>query len=151
MNPKFKKFNWLVKLITLLSPPLAITLFPFGIYVNQKYRTVDNVSERTKNHESIHWIQQIEFLILGIGLSLLSLFMFIWVSFHWWVIPILVLFPFLFFYIWYLIEWVLRIFINKGNAYRSISFEREAFTNDDNLDYLEYRKNFSSFKYIIKK
>ncbi len=63
LKPKFKKFNWLVKLIT-FNWPLAITLAPFGIYVNQKYRTLENVSAETKNHESIHWQQQLELLII---------------------------------------------------------------------------------------
>jgi len=150
MKPKFKKFNWLVKLIT-FNWPLAITLAPFGIYVNQRYRTLENVSERTKNHERIHWAQQMEFIVVGFILSLLASLMFIWVSFHWWVLIPLLLFPFLFFYLWYVIEWFVRIFINGGNAYRSISFEREAYTNDDNLFYLDTRKHFSSFKYISKK
>lgn len=39
------------------------------------------------------------------------------------------------FYILYLIEWIIRLFINK-NAYKSISFEKEAFENERNLDYL---------------
>jgi len=149
MKPKFKKFNWLVKLIT-FNYPLVITLFPFGIYVNQKYITLDNLDEDIKNHEKIHWVQQIEFFVVGIIISLLSLSMFVWVSFHWWIILIIVLFPFLFFYIWYLIEWIIRIFINGNKAYVSISFEREAYNNDYKLNYLNNRKHFSHFKYMIK-
>jgi len=78
---------------------------------------------KTINHEKIHWRQQLEMLIV-------------------------------FFYIWYLIEWVIKIFTvsgsGGGSAYRALSFEREAYDNDDNLDYLKTRKPYSWFKYITK-
>lgn len=51
------------------------------------------------------------------------------------------------FYIWYLTEWFIRLFF-KGNAYRNISFEKEAYTNQDNLEYLKTRKWYSFLKYI---
>ena len=57
---------------------------------------------------------------------------------------------YIFFYIWYLVEWLIRLFINS-DAYRNISFEREAYINDDNLDYLKTRKRFSWLKYIKQK
>jgi hypothetical protein len=53
---------------------------------------------------------------------------------------------YVFFYIWYSIEWLIRL--PKGNAYRNISFEREAYANDRNLTYLENRKPFSFLKYL---
>lgn len=56
----------------------------------------------------------------------------------------------IFFYIWYITEWFIRLFINE-NAYRNISFEREAYTNEYDLFYLKNRKSFSWFKYIKKK
>lgn len=54
---------------------------------------------------------------------------------------------YIFFYIWYIIEWVIRLF-KKGNAYRNISFEQEAYSNEDNLEYLKDRKHYAWFKYI---
>ena len=57
---------------------------------------------------------------------------------------------YIFFYIWYLVEWLIRLLINS-DAYRNISFEREAFINDDNLNYLKTRKRFSWLKYIKQK
>ena len=36
---------------------------------------------------------------------------------------------YIFFYIWYGIEWIIRLLM-KGNAYRNISFEREAYSNE---------------------
>ena len=54
------------------------------------------------------------------------------------------------FYLWYLIEWVIRLFM-KGNAYRNISFEREAYKNDWIPNYLDKRKSYSWIKYLNKK
>lgn len=149
MKSKFKKFNWFVRLIT-LNWPVAITLFPFGIYVNDKYRTLENVSRRTKNHENIHWVQQIEMMFLGIGISILASFMFIWVNFNWWILLSLIVFPLLFFYIWYLLEMIIDFFIHFKAAYKNSTFEREAYDNDENFDYLKTRKHFSHFKYLKK-
>lgn len=53
---------------------------------------------------------------------------------------------YVFFYVWYVIEWLIRL--PKGNAYRNISFEREAYTNGNNTNYLKTRKRFAFLKYI---
>lgn len=70
------------------------------------------------NHEKIHTKQQSEMLLV-------------------------------FFYLWYLIEYLIRIIQYKEvrKAYRNISFEREAYSNERNLKYLEHRKPFSFIKY----
>lgn len=47
------------------------------------------------------------------------------------------------FIIWYYIA-----YFRKG--YRNISFEKEAYDNQENLDYLKQRKLFSFFKYTKK-
>ena len=54
----------------------------------------------------------------------------------------------IFFYMWYLFEWIIRLFM-KGNAYRNISFEKEAYENESNLEYLKTRKLYSFLKYIF--
>ena len=78
---------------------------------------------KTINHEKIHWKQQLEMLIIP-------------------------------FYLWYFIEWIIKLFTISGSggesAYRSLSFEREAYDNADNLNYIETRKPYSWFKYITK-
>ena len=51
------------------------------------------------------------------------------------------------FYLWYVIEWLIRLTM-KGNAYRSISLEREAYSNEGNLNYLQQRKTYSWIKYL---
>ena len=154
MKPRIKEMNKFVQFIT-NGFAAGITLAPFGIYILKKYMG----NKRMINHESIHWKQQMEMIIAGMVISLLfimiisllSIITFIWVSLNFWVVVGLTIFPLLFFYLWYLIEWLVRIPINGKGAYRSLSFEREAYDNDDNLKYLETRKPFSWFKYLIKK
>ena len=53
------------------------------------------------------------------------------------------------FYLWYGIEWFVRLF-KHGNEYRSVSFEREAYDNEADADYLSKRKHFAWFKYVKK-
>ena len=60
---------------------------------------------------------------------------------------------YVFFYIFYLIEWLFRLLIlrNVKKSYRAISFEREAYANANNLEYLKARKHFSWVKYFWNK
>ena len=58
---------------------------------------------------------------------------------------------YIFFYIWYFIEWLLLLFTVGRKAYYWISFEREAYDNENNLNYLKERKHYSWFKYYGKK
>ena len=71
------------------------------------------------NHECIHLRQQAELLIVP-------------------------------FYIWYVLEYLIRLlhYKNKKQAYRNISFEREAYTNESNLDYSKTRKFWNFIKYL---
>ena len=70
------------------------------------------------NHEKIHLRQQAELLILP-------------------------------FYLWYLIEFFIRLayYRNHKEAYRNISFEREAYNNESNPNYLRNRKLFKFISY----
>lgn len=49
------------------------------------------------------------------------------------------------FYIVYGLEWVIRLFM-KGNAYKNISFEKEAYDNQHDLQYLSNRKHFNMWR-----
>lgn len=71
------------------------------------------------NHEKIHLRQQLELLVIG-------------------------------FYLWYFIEFLLRLikFKNWYRAYLNISFEREAYKNEYDLNYLKSRSLWSFFKEI---
>jgi hypothetical protein len=70
------------------------------------------------NHEKIHLRQQLELLILP-------------------------------FYLIYFIEYLIGRIGGKNHfdAYMNISFEKEAFTNEKNLNYLKERKFFDFVKY----
>lgn len=57
---------------------------------------------------------------------------------------------YIFFYLQYVLEYLIRLIIYRNTklAYRNISFEREAYQNQYNLDYLNNRKHYSWLKYI---
>ena len=87
-------------------------------FVFLKHR-IDKENEVFVNHERIHLHQQLELLIIP-------------------------------FFIWYFLEFLLRL-IQYGNidlAYRNISFEREAYANEKDLDYLNQRTFWRFLKYI---
>lgn len=72
------------------------------------------------HHERIHIIQQLELLVIP-------------------------------FYMWYGIEYTYRLLqykFDSHKAYRNISFEREAYANEHDLDYLKKRKFYSFLKYL---
>ena len=58
---------------------------------------------------------------------------------------------FIFFYIWYILEFLIRFIRYKGDAnkaYYNISFEREAYRHEDNEFYLKHRNFLNFFKYL---
>ena len=54
------------------------------------------------------------------------------------------------FYIWYLLEWLIKLLIYGKQAYYEISFEREAYYNDNSHGYNDRRKPYAWLKYIFK-
>lgn len=71
------------------------------------------------NHERIHLRQQLEMLVLP-------------------------------FFVWYLFEYFIKVLYYKNGyvAYRNISFEREAYQNENDLDYLKKKSFWSFVKYL---
>ena len=59
----------------------------------------------------------------------------------------------MFFYLFYLLEWVLKSawHMDFYKGYRNISFEREAYLQEKNLGYLQERKPFQFLKYVFSK
>lgn len=56
---------------------------------------------------------------------------------------------YVFFYVFYLIEWVGRLFQHKFHskeAYRNISFEKEAYGHEFDLNYLEGREPYAMWE-----
>lgn len=118
---------------------LAMTVFPF-IFARGELNGVDI------NHESIHGYQQIEVTIVSFLILLAMIVVFGW---SWW----LLLLSIPTFYIWYVIEYIVRFIIYpyRKEAYRNISFEQEAFLHEGDFTYLNNRKLFSWIKYIPQK
>ncbi|NLX53201.1 MAG: hypothetical protein GXY72_14005 [Deltaproteobacteria bacterium] len=54
---------------------------------------------------------------------------------------------YIFFYLWYLVEWLIRLF-GRDSAYRRISFEREAYLHEQDGSYLQRRKPYEWVKYV---
>lgn len=78
------------------------------------------IGERMLRHEAIHHEQAKEMLFVG-------------------------------FYLWYVVEWLIRLLLQPftgENAYRNISFEREAYANDENESYLDTRHHYRWIRYI---
>nr|WP_241836879.1 hypothetical protein [Aequorivita sp. KMM 9714] len=71
------------------------------------------------NHERIHLRQQVELLIV-------------------------------LFYIWYSLEFLIRWiqYRNRNQAYRNISFEREAYSHQSDFGYLKKRKFYGFLKFL---
>lgn len=53
---------------------------------------------------------------------------------------------YIFFYIFYFVEWLYRVVFHTSTAYRGISFEREAFEHQYDYDYLEHRESFAQWR-----
>lgn len=55
------------------------------------------------------------------------------------------------FYIMYLLEWLLRLFVNgPKKAYSMLSFEQEAKLNENNMEYQSQRGKFDNYKKFWK-
>jgi len=104
---------WLSKIA-----PIDVYAFSFAFLV--VCRGV--MSEKTKNHETIHYRQQLEML-----------FVFQWLMYG--LFHIIGLFR----------------YRDGKTAYYENPFEREAYDNDQNLDYLKTRKHYAWVPYIWKR
>ena len=144
MRIKIKDMGWFVKVIT-FNWPNGITLAPFGIYIKE-----DKLwTPRRIRHEVIHWKQQMEMLMLGILLTIPTITGLGIAGIHSWWTLMLFLFPFLLFYIWYLLEWLIKLPFYGKKAYENISFEREAYAFDEVKGYPYMRSKFAWTRYII--
>ena len=98
---------------------------PFGSFVAINLfglifvRKGEELSAAGLRHEHIHTRQMCELLFLG-------------------------------FYLWYIAEWLFRLLQcrNANRAYLSISFEREAYGNHADTNYLKHRKPYAWTHYL---
>ena len=100
--------------------------FPFGSFwainllgIVFARRDYGRLGAEELRHEGIHSIQQREMLFVA-------------------------------FYIWYVLEWFVRLvrYRNGKQAYRNISFEREAYAMQHDPDYRHHRPLFAWWKYL---
>lgn len=54
----------------------------------------------------------------------------------------------IFFYLWYGLEFLFKLFKYGKRAYMNLSFEKEAYENAESPEYLNTRKRYSWFKYL---
>lgn len=88
----------------------------FGVIFARK--EAKPLSDKTINHEKIHTAQMRELGYIG-------------------------------FYILYFVEWLYRLIrqtYTGEDAYRAISFEKEAYAKDDRSTYLTYRKHYAQWR-----
>ena len=52
------------------------------------------------------------------------------------------------FYLWYLFEWLIKLFRYGRKSYNNISFEREAYMFEYYSNYVQTRKKFAFLKYL---
>lgn len=115
------------------------TINLFGILFTKD----DSIDPIEYNHESIHSVQMLECGVLAafvIGIvCLLFNFSFIWMLLA---IPM--------YYIQYGLEYiVIRLFYKKqGDAYHDVSFEEEAYNNENDLRYISNRIPFAWINYV---
>jgi len=115
----------------------AITLWPF-IFVNR-------MMKHTVGHESIHWWQQLEVLVLALIIAAAAV---LFGASAWWLCAV----PFSYYAI-YCLEWLVRLMIYRDGteAYRNISHEQEAYMHEAEPQYLARRKPFAWMGYLARK
>ena len=57
------------------------------------------------------------------------------------------------FFLWYALEWAVKLLVcrlDADRAYRSISFEQEAYANQAGVEYNRERRHFAWVKYVFR-
>ena len=121
----------------------AITIWPW-VFVRSD---ASKFTDKDERHEKIHGMQQIEThivaLILAVLLAAVGLFSWLW----------LLISPLVYFSLYgleYIVRWICYRYDTRV-AYRNISFEQEAYLNENDLAYIKNRHLFASWKYLFRK
>ncbi|RHJ74618.1 hypothetical protein [Parabacteroides sp. AM08-6] len=135
----------IAKVVTFLADFATVMLF--GVVFTEEKK----LSERDKFHEASH-VEQYETLF-GSGLALAVGIMFTCFTFDcygWWMLALIAI-PVFLFYVWYLVEFLIRLIMYRDadKAYRMIAFEQEAYTlQDEYLKPCSERRYASSFSFL---
>lgn len=114
MKPIFIYSDTILNMLSWFMRVGGISIFPIVIlrekHKDPIHQSAFERSQEIHRHETIHFRQQIEMLVV-------------------------------FFYLWYVIEFLIKLVRLKDvkMAYRAISFEREAYENQDSRTYLDNR------------
>lgn len=99
-------------------------------WVCTKCKNKEEMPQHIRNHECIHARQWVE-CMLASGVIIWALVLFADISAWWFSLS------FLMFYILYVLEYLIKLIPYGNDAYRNISFEREAYDNQYDSNYLE--------------
>lgn len=104
-----------------IVPPPGFKALCIWPFVFVRRKSNSSFSITKERHESIHAEQEKEMLLI-------------------------------FFFIWYIVEFLIKLcyYRDRMIAYYAISFEREAYCNQGDEEYLSKRKHYSWIKYIRK-
>lgn len=102
----------------------------------------EEMLQTTKNHECTHARQWCECMIAS-GVIIWVLMLVFGISPWWFVLAFLML------YILYVLEWLVKLCFYGTDAYKNISFEREANAGESDETYLENSGYFEWVKYIL--
>lgn len=118
---KWKIIKFMRYIYNNILPPRGYKAITLYPFVFVRKKTRHPFTDVDRNHEEIHGRQYKEMLWIG-------------------------------FLLWYVIEYLIRLvqYHNRNKAYHNISFEREAYANQGNLDYLKTRKHYAWIKYLRK-
>lgn len=117
----------------------TITLGPFVF----SKRKEEIITQEVRNHETCHAVQWTEMTVCA-GTVVLLLQIIYGIS------PLWYLMSGTAYYIWYVLEYLVRLAIGRDTewAYRTVGFEAEAYANDDDPDYIENRGLMDWIRYL---
>ena len=111
---RFYYDNRIAKILLAFSSCHTITIGPFVL----SKLSPEHITQRVRNHETCHSYQWIETTCVAVCVVLILQLIFD-ISPIWYIVATLT------FYIWYAIEWLVRLLIcrNSKTAYKKVSFE----------------------------
>lgn len=113
----------IAKFVTFLADFATIMLFG-AVFTEHK-----ELTKTTLAHEAVHVTQYQTCFMLGLCIDLITLFTcFGFDCYGWWMLSLIAI-PIFLYYVYYLIEYLIRLIIyrDRDRAYRMIAFEQEAY------------------------
>lgn len=113
----------IAKLVTFIANFATIMLFG-AVFTEHKELTKTSLA-----HEAVHVTQYQTLFTLGLSIALGIMFICFGFDYYGWWMLSLILIPVFLYYLWYGIEFLIRLIIyrDRDKAYRMIAFEQEAY------------------------